>query len=390
MTDAADARFVPTGHLIYFRRGQLFAAPFDPARPQRIGSERALLSNVMQATNGVNSYFNSGAAQLALSSSSGTLAYLSGGEFPDVNRLIVWVDRQGKVEQFHVPAKPYYLPRLSPDDQQVAVQTLQSERRVWVHDLRRPDSLTPVTALELEAYHHIWSRDGTRLAFCASPNGRYGLFWARGDGTQPAGERLNASDSWLATASWADDDKLLYVRYDAKTRFDVWMLSRDDDNWSSHVLLNAEGDEQDARVSPNGRWLAYSRSETGMGREISYVYVRRFPEPTGQRQVGEGSEPVWARDGKELFYIRRSAATFELVAHNVAPDGTVAPAGRALFDLTSRRLTRYYPVPGYDVTRDGRRFVFAQNPDTPVPSPTDRIDVILNWFEELKAKALVK
>ncbi len=183
LSGAADARYVPTGHLVYFRRGRLMAVPFDLSGLKTKGSEVGLVSNVMQATNGATSGTDSGAAQMAVSATTGTLAYLAGGEVPDWNKRLVWVDRRGQVEPLDVEPRPYYVPRISPDGKLIAVMTLQSQRRVWVHDLRVPGSLFPVSRPEFGAGHPVWTRNGERVAFSGCLNGRPGLFWARLDGT---------------------------------------------------------------------------------------------------------------------------------------------------------------------------------------------------------------
>jgi eukaryotic-like serine/threonine-protein kinase len=384
---AADARYLPTGHLIYFQRGQLVAKRFDLESLASAGNERVLIPDVMQATNGVNSMFDSGASQVAVSAN-GTLAYLSGGQYPDWNKQLVWVNRNGDVEELPVRQAPFYVPKLSPDDKKVAVQTLQSERNVWVYDTRLPDQLVRVVKPELEAVNPVWTREGDRLVFGGAPKGLHGLFWARPDGTEQA-VRLYPSDTWVFPASWTKDGRLLFIRIHPNTLHDIWMLSRSGDKWKEEVLLNEKAEERDAQISPNGRWLAYSSNESGGARRI--VCVRRFPELSDLRQVGEGHNVVWARDGTELFYVglgKTRAAAF--IAHAVAPDGTVSPNGRTLFNLKDLRLSAHIPVPGYDVSLDGRRFLFVRWADTPLPPPPSKINVVLNWFEELKAKVPVR
>jgi len=128
----------------------------------------------------------------------------------------------------------------------------------------------------------------------------------------------------------------------------------------------------------------YTSDESGR----SQVYVRRFPSLKDKTPVAsdEAEEPVWARNGRELFYVRGTAPNDWLVAHDVAPDGAIAPTARPLFRRFSLRLLEHNPIPGFDVSPDGRRFLFAQDPDTPPPPPPDQIHIVLNWVEELKAK----
>ena len=358
------------------------AAPFNPERLEKAGGEVGLIADVMQSTNGLNSILDLGAAQVATSASS-ALAYLAGGEVPDLIRRLIWVDRTGRVEPVAAPPRPYYVPRVSPDGQRLAVQTLQSQRRIWVHDLRVPQSLTPVTGPELEAAHPVWTRDGDRIAFTGSPGGRWGLFWTRADGSQLP-ERLSHAEGLKTApspASWTRDGRLLFVKGDA----DVWLLSRQGNRWVEQALLASQAYEGDGQVSPDDQWLAYTSVESGRPE----IYVRRFPSLADRRPVSSegGREPVWARDGRELFYIRGSSFDkFELVAHDVSRDGAVATAGRALFRLAPIRPLTYLPVPGYDVTPDGKRFVFTQYPDAPAAAPPNQIHLILNWYEELRGK----
>jgi serine/threonine-protein kinase len=358
------------------------AVPFDLERLEKTGSEVGLIADVMQSTNGLNTIVDLGAAQVAIAAS-GTLAYVPGGVMPDLTRQLIWVDRRGQVEPLSTPPRPYYSPRVSPDGQRIAVMTLQSQRRIWVHDVRVPGSLVPVTSPELEAYQPAWTRDGERLTFNGAPAGRSGLFWTRADGTQPP-ERLSTAGGYETPASWTPDGHLLYV--DERNR-DIWLLSRQGDQWSSKALLASPNNEADAQVSPDGRWVAYTSDETGRNE----VYVRQFPGLAGRRPVSTegGREPVWARNGRELFYLRgdgSSTASLEMVVQDVGPDGTIVSTGRPLFRLGQIRAGYNMPVPGFDVTPDGKRFVFPQFLDAPLGPPPEEIHVIFNWFEELKAK----
>ena len=378
---AADARYVPSGHLVYFRRGQMMAVPFDLARLRPTGDEVGVVSDVMQSTNALMEQSDTGAAQAAVSVS-GTLAYVAGGEVPDVRRQLVWVDRQGQVEPLAVPPKPYYGPRVSPEGQRVAVMTLQSDQRIWVHDLRVPGSMDPVTDPDLRPFQPVWTPDGQRLTFT---DGSGGLSSVRADGSARVGEQLaTRSTGPDFPASWTPDGQLLYLRYTDTAWFDVWRLVRHGDRWTSQELIATPQSELDPQVSPNGQWLVYTSDESGRGQ----VYVRRFPSLADKTPVAadEANEPVWARSGRELFYVRGSAPNDWLVAHDVAPDGAIAPAARPLFRRLSLRLVDSNPVPGFDVSPDGRRFLFAQDPDTPPPPPPDQIHIVLNWVEELKAK----
>lgn len=172
---------------------------------------------------------------------------------------------------------------------------------------------------------------------------------------------------------------------EVKTGFDIRLLTRDGGSWSDRPLLTEVYRESDAQVSPDGRWLAYTSDET----ERQEVYVREFPGLRSRRQVSTdgGSNVVWSREGRELFYLRgTSADALELVARDVGPDGAITPIVRPLFGLPPRRLIPGTALPGFDVAPGGQRFVFVQAPETQAPPAPNIIHLVENWFEELKTK----
>ncbi len=380
-TGATDARYVPTGHLVYLRRGRLMAVPFDVQRLERTGDEVGLIPAVMQATNAATFGLDTGAAQVAISPS-GTLAYVTGGEYPDIQRRVVWVDRTGQVEPIAVAARPYRDPQLSPDGRRIAVRSDQSDSRIWVHVLGVPESLIPITSPDVDGMFPIWTRDGERITFTAAP--RYGLFWIRADGSDTATERLGSSEMSIP-ASWSPDGDLLYMHYEPKQAHDICVLSPANGTWKGRALLATTALERDAQVSPDGRWLAYSSSVSGR----TEVYLRRFPSLEDLRPVSGGAiatSVLWARSGRELFYLRGTGNDRELVAHEIGPDGSVAPTGQPLFKLAPRQLSAHMPVPGFDVSLDGRRFLFVQDVNPEPPQMVNHVHIVENWFEELKAK----
>ena len=142
-------------------------------------------------------------------------------------------------------------------------------------------------------------------------------------------------------------------------------------------FLQTRAAEGIARFSPNGRWLAYASNESGRGE----IYVRPFPGPgaTSQVSTAGGSEPVWSRDGRELFYRSGDA----VMAVPVSTD-TAFAAG-----LPRRLFTDHYErtgtgTRGYDVSLDGRRFLMIEpaEPELPVA----QISVVLGWFDEVRQR----
>ncbi len=388
--NASDARYVRTGHLVYFHAGTLNAVPFDLAALEVSGPEVRLFGDVMQTVD--QSGFGHD-AQVAIASESGTLAYVAGGVSPEPRHQLVWVDRHGGVEPLSVEPGDFSFPRLDPDGARLAVlRGRQPRMGVWVHHLNRPGSLSRASDPGIVPDSFLWTRDGRQIVFRGWKDGAWALFSTVADGSRPA-EILGTPEGdgpaeFRRPASWTSDGRLLTVAGSGWSPgvFDILLRSWNGDTWADSPLIATQAAEFDAQVSPNGRLLAYFQSP--------HVFVIRFPGLTDRQQLTTdvgGRSPRWSRDGRELFYIRaRRAWAFqedeELVVHAVGPDDTIDPVGRPLFRLKPLRLSSVMMVPPYDVSLDGQRFLFVQLDGTPAPPLPNRIHIIQNWFEELKAK----
>ena len=130
--------------------------------------------------------------------------------------------------------------------------------------------------------------------------------------------------------------------------------------------------------SPDGNWLAYVSNESGSNE----VYVQPYPGPGGKRQISTdgGAEPVWARDSGELFYRDGS----QMIAVDITTEPTFsAGTPRLLFEGNYQVSTAV--IANYDITPDGQRFLMIQDGEEQEGAAT-QINVVLNWFEELKQK----
>jgi serine/threonine-protein kinase len=382
LDDGADARYVPTGHVVFVRRGTLMAAPFDLARLELTGGPVAVIDGVMQAVNRTNTGADSGAGQFALAAR-GTLAYATGGIAPDAERAVVWVDRDGTVEPL-TPRRGYLSPRLSPDGRRFAVFTQASQargnQRVWIHDLSRR-TLTPLTAEGEGAVWAAWSPDGTRIAFQAVAAGRSNLFWKSGDGTG-ASERLTTSEYTQAPSSWSADGKLLaFVQSDPRSGNDIWVVDVAGADRRTQAVLETPANERYPAFSADGRWLAYSSNESGRDE----VYVQPYPGPGPRSLVSTdgGTNPVWKGDGSELFYmVSGTGGNIAIMTVPVTTSGPAFSAGtpRQLFE---GRFATSTPAGAFDVTPDGRRFLMVQVFDPP-QAPVVQLILVQNWLDELK------
>ena len=210
----ADGRYLPSGHLLYLRKSTLMAVPFDLPQLAPTGGPVALIAGVMQSVNTPNETSESGAGQFSVSAT-GSLLYAPGGIFPDPERSLAWVDRNGAVEPLPLSSRPYLSPRISPDGRRFLVWT-QGDRNVWVHDLTR--GVTTRLTFEGRNARAIWTPDGTRITYASAVAGADNLFWRPADGSGTA-DRLASSELQQAPGAWTPDGKtLLFMQGESRSR----------------------------------------------------------------------------------------------------------------------------------------------------------------------------
>jgi Tol biopolymer transport system component/tRNA A-37 threonylcarbamoyl transferase component Bud32 len=362
-------RYAPSGHLVYAQGGSLMAVPFDPQRLAVTGTAVPVVEGVLQST-------VTGVAQYSFSST-GSMVYVSGGVQSAQSRL-EWVSRNGAEQPVAAPARAYLNPRLSPDGRQVSVGIVEQESQLWLYDLSR-ETLTRLTFEGKQNLYPVWTPDGKRIAFQSSkegPSGPLKVFWQLADGSGGL-ERLTNSEDTGAPLSWSPDGQLLaYIEITPTTGYDIWVLRMSDRK--AQPFLRTPFNESVPRFSPDGRWLAYVSDESGRYE----IYVQSYPGPGGKSQISTdgGTEPVWNPNGRELFYrIGDKMMAVDITTH----PGFTAGKPRTLFE------GQYVPTPAtfpnYDVSSDGQRFLMLKRVEQAEAAPT-RINVVLNWFEELKQK----
>ena len=357
----SNARFSPTGHIVYAIDGKLMAVPFDLGRRELTGEPVAILEEVAtQAT--------TGAGQFSISDD-GTLAYVP--SVAPTEKTLLWVDRKGLSQPLIEAPGFYNSPRLSPDGRHLSL-TIGSHNmgHVWLYDMER-DALTRLsssTITPLPVWMGIWTPDGTKITFDLASD----IVWQPADGSGAA-ETLFAGGG--LPSSWSPDGMMLvFNQYDAANREDIWLLSIEEGK--GQIFLQTPASERGGVFSPDGRWIAYVSNESGRYE----VYIRPFPGPGAKGQVSTegGTNPVWARSGREIFY--RSDDKMLAVSIEAQPAlGLSKP--RLLFE---ERLLREEEggvgFAQYDVAPDGEHFVMIRE----IGSLAGRIHVVLNWAEELK------
>ncbi|MBI3982112.1 MAG: protein kinase [Gemmatimonadetes bacterium] len=350
------------GYLVFARPdGTLVAALFDRRRTRMSGEAVAIAAGV-SLTGNVS-------AQLAVARN-GTVAYI-----PEDPRSLVLVDRTGATRPATEQRHNFHSPRFSPDGRRLAVDFVSAEGRdVWVRDLDQ-GTLTRAT-FDRDGHDPTWAPDGTYITYVSSRSGALGIYRVRpGSGAPP--ESLFASSQLNYTGVWVPDGKAIVTVVGLQSQEDVAIL-RNDGRGPIEPVIATEFREAYPAISPNGRWLAFVSDQSGR----LQVYVRPLQGDVEQVQVSlaGGDEPVWGRDGGELFYRATGEGRVELVAAAVQTAPTFRVMSRkALFSLADYVPTT--PHASYDVSPDGKTFVMVRR------NPASRIVVIQNLPELVRRRS---
>jgi len=374
ITGGADATYSPSGHIVYARAGKLLAVPFDLSRRQVTGDPFEVLDGVLMSS-------NTGAAQFSLSRH-GDLAYVP-GVAEGAHRTLMWVDRSGKTEPLPLPPAAYLYPRLSPDGRYLAVEIEGPNHDFYIYDFARA-VLTKMTT-DGQSHDPVWMPDGKRLAFRSWVAGGMTM-WTMPADRSVGPVRLDPAGTRQSPVSFSPDGRFLtFDQKDPDTRDDAWVLPLDGNARPQPVARSRFG-EGSAKFSPDGHWIAYASDESGK----SEVYVQPFPGPGPKVQISNagGFDPVWRRSGGELYY--RTGKTMMVASITTASDIRVS-APKQLWEGTfSDGSGSSCGMPGvsssnYDVTANGQRFLMVRDDDRAMAGT--KVEVVLNWAEELKSRS---
>jgi len=375
----ADARYVPTGHLVYAVRGTLFAVPFDLTRLAVTGGAVPILEGVRRATS-----VTVGTAHFVFSSS-GSLVYLPGPS-SGVQQALFLFDRKGGSQPLNLPPGSYGYPRASPDGKRLAFETTDGkEAAVSIFELSGTSMVHRLTFGGNNRFP-VWSANGQRIAFQSDREGDRAVYWQSVDGgaverlTKPGPGASHVPESWSSTG-----DTLLFSETKGAST-SLWTLSVPDRNAVPFGDVRSSWLPTDAAFSPNGRWVAYQIAEPGETNSEGTTYVQPFPTSGTKHQIARGGRPLWSRDGKELLYIPTPTQLMSVTVRT-EPSWTVTspvdvPRGFGVSSPTTPRT--------FDILPDGRIVGIGPVSQSPGGSGPAQIHVVLNWFEELKARVPTK
>jgi WD40 repeat protein len=378
------AEYLDTGHLVYAiissrgsaPTGTLWVVPFDLNRlalqgePVRVGE--TLQVDALSAVN-------------YAVSKAGALAYLPARAHA---RSLVWVDRSGRETSIDaLPPHAYSTLGLSPDDTRVAFSVEDREFDISAWDFSR-ESLTRLTFGPNFDFLPRWTPDGRRIVFQSDRDGRPNLYSLPSDGSGAVERLTTSANDQYPNSITPDGTALLLAELRPKTGFDIFRLPQrvgeatvSDERLSEATLLvSTSSADYAANISPDGRYFAYQSAESG-GRFD--VYVRPYPDASkGRWQISTegGKAPLWARSGRELFYLDESNTLMSVPVQTSSPQFNF---GRPAKVFDTKYSGDFY---SYDVTRDGLRFLMMKESNAGGRGNPPSMVVVLNWFEELRSR----
>jgi serine/threonine protein kinase len=359
---SSNAFYAPPGYLLYMDQTTLMARPLDARGLKFTGQAVPIAENVGRGGFGYGQFSVSQA---------GVLAYNTGAGTP--LSQMVWVNRNG--QKLGTVGQPGYYsdPAFSPDGTKLAVSVgVAGKGDLWVYDLKR-GTASRLTFNPADEISPVWSEDGSRIFFTSTRGGQRDLYEKSVNGLGKT-KLLFASGQQSKSLEDLSPDGRYAVYNTTYLPAQLWLLPLFGGK-SPSAFIHGKVLARQARFSPNGKYVAYSSDETGSDE----VYVQTFPQQTGKWQVSStgGVEPMWRRDGNELFYLKPDD-TVMAVDVKTGSGGFQAGIARKLFKvqlITEGGRNRYVASP------DGQRFLMLEPVGKSKPSS---ITVVVNWPALLK------
>jgi serine/threonine protein kinase/Tol biopolymer transport system component len=357
--------YASPGYLLTVRQARLVAYPFDEKTLQAGPRPLSVAESVPAGA-------PPGYAPFAISPN-GVLAYSS--TFIR-GRELVWFDRSGKKLATIGEPGDYSTPDLSPDEKRFAVsmrETTQANTDIWIFDSAR-GAWSRFTFDAANDRAPLWSPDGSRIVFGSAARGLLDLWEKPSSGTGEPRLRVATAEEKFPT-DWSRDGRfVVYHTFRGKGAWDIWVAPMDGEK--PFLFLDSRFTEVQGRISPDGRWMAFSSDESGRYE----IYVTDFPEKRGRWQLSTngGLQPSWRADGKEVFYVTPDQALMSVAVRGGETFEAAPPVAlfKANFPPWVPAYWRYYCP-----SQDGQRFLVTALVPEASASP---INVVLNWTAGLK------
>ena len=357
------------GYVLYVQENSLMAQAFDAKKGSVNGQAFPVADDLAFDVNRSFGLFSA--------SQNGSVVFGSGANSATSNQL-KWYDRSGKFLGNIGPAGTHFDFSLSPDEKRVAYRKLDVQtgnHDIWILDVARQTE-SRFTFTQAREDDPVWAPDGSKILFDSNVDGITNLYVkiSSGAGSQ---DLLVKSPTQNQAYDWSPDGRyILYQNNDPKTNSDLWILPLTGDH-KPFPYAHTNANEDIGHFSPDGRWIAYTSSESGKFE----IFVQSFPLTVGKYQVstGGGFNPRWSKDGKEIFYV---APDRKLMAVDVRITGTSVELGipKPLFQTETESYTSWNT---YVPSRDGKRFLV----NTVVGGTSEKpIMVIMNWTEGIAKK----
>jgi serine/threonine-protein kinase len=393
--NGGQPEYVRTGHLLFARAGVLYAMRFALDQMEVRGEPVPVADHVVMT--------DVSAANYAISNE-GSFVYVPSST--QTLRSLAWVDRAGQQTPIKAPPRLYGEARLSPDSSRVALATRGADNDISIWDFARQTltrlTFTRVTFNPAVDERPVWAPDGRSVVFASRFAGTSGLFRQAADGSGVPEKLLEAPGAPSPSVVLADGTGIVGTVISPRTNGDiVWFplkpqvnlspsmaaLAGNSSSMKPEPLVATAAIEINPDVSPDGHFIAYQSNESGR----EEIYVKPFPRVNdGRWQVSPegGTRPVWARNGRELFYVD---LTNNMVAVPVEAVGRTFRAGNTTVLFATTYPTSLTAPRDYDVAGDSRRFLILRE-DTSrdrTQTPASMI-IVQNWFEELKQRVPAK